>query len=822
MAKSVTQKRRREAEADQERRHDSEATGEDAPTTAPPSKKARVEERRSVFVRSLPSTATSEKLTEFFSEHFPVKHATVVTDPKTKESRGYGFVTFTDAEDAKAAKEKLDNGLFDGRRLRLDIAEPRHRPSASGSGKGGGGAAGAAAIATKKKREEDLAEARKAPKLIVRNLPWSIKTSEDLTNLFRMHGKVKFADLPQSKGKMSGFGFVTLRGRKNAENAIAAINGKTVDGRTLAVDWAVDKQTWDQQQLKEGNTSAEMTEKAEKKEKREGKGEKKEEKKEEKKGEKKEEEEEEDEDMRNFMKNVLHTLEDEEESDKEEDEEDEEKDEDEEDEDEEEEDEEDEEAGDDWEDEGSQKDEEDKEKEAPKKTFTTDNSTTLFIRNLPFTTSDEALKTHFSQFGAVRYARIVMDRATDRPAGTGFVCFFDGEVAQDCVRAAPRAAPASAAAASAAALGKRSVLQDERVDRDGRYTLDGRVLQVAQAVSKTEATQLATEGPGAQRVREKDKRRLFLLSEGTIAAGTPQHALLPPNEVQMREQSAKQRAAMVKSNPSLHLSLTRLAVRNIPRHIDSKGLKELARRAVVGFATDVKAGLREPLSREELSRGGQLDREAEQRRRAKGVGVVRQAKVVFESEQGSKVAESGSKNGKNSKTKDGEAAPVGRSRGYGFIEYWSHRWALTGLRWLNGHPVKSQDGAKTNRLIVEFAIENANVVARRKANEERSRNPRPRTEEGVEANGVDAAKGKFTGPGRDRKRDGKDGKDKTKNKAAQAAQSTRIHKAADEPKDADLVKPSKKQRTDAKLAMRQQIIGRKRLMRKKKGMARSG
>ena len=42
---------------------------------------------------------------------------------------------------------------------------------------------------------------------------------------------------------------------------------------------------------------------------------------------------------------------------------------------------------------------EEKEDEKPKKTLVTDNSTTLFIRNLPFTTLDADLKEHFNQFG---------------------------------------------------------------------------------------------------------------------------------------------------------------------------------------------------------------------------------------------------------------------------------------------------------------------------------------------------------------------------------------------------------------------------------------
>ena len=43
-----------------------------------------------------------------------------------------------------------------------------------------------------------------------------------------------------------------------------------------------------------------------------------------------------------------------------------------------------------------------------------------------------------------------------------------------------------------------------------------------------------------------------------------------------------------------------------------------------------------------------------------------------------------------------------------------------GLRWLNGHSVTSATGKK-QRLIVEFAIENAQVVQRRKEKEEKAR-----------------------------------------------------------------------------------------------------
>ena len=61
--------------------------------------------------------------------------------------------------------------------------------------------------------------------------------------------------------------------------------------------------------------------------------------------------------------------------------------------------------------------------------------------------------------------------------------------------------------------------------------------------------------------------------------------------------------------------------------------------AVVGFAEDVKAGTRQKLSKEELARGGPDMKEAERQRKLKGTGVVKQAKVVFETKEGTKVQE---------------------------------------------------------------------------------------------------------------------------------------------------------------------------------------
>jgi nucleolar protein 4 len=682
--------------------------------------------KKTLFVRSLPATATTEALTQYFSETFPIKHATVVLDPTTKQPKGYGFVTFADAEDAQRALTELNGSVFEGKKLKLEIAEPRKREIDEKVGK-----SVPIPSASKVQREsEKKRQETQPPKLIVRNLPWSINEPEQLAVLFRSYGKVKSAVIPKKGGRQAGFGFVVLRGRKNAEKAIEGVNGKEIDGRTVAVDWAVEKSVWEDLQQE----SSEVIGADDVNEEKEGPAAAGDE-----NGSDQEEADDSDDDLEEDDDISMADATDDSE----------------------------------LEDLGDDKAQAEDER----------NACTVFIRNLPFSATDESLYEHFTQFGPMRYARVVYDHETERPRGTAFVCFWKLEDAAACVREAPKHTD-QAPTRSSTGL-KHSVLEDENKDPSGKYTMDGRVLQISHAVSKREADKLTSEGSLRREARDKDRRRLFLLSEGTIPSNSPLYQKLSPVEVKMREASAKQRQKMVKENPMLHVSLTRLSVRNLPRSIDSKGLKALAREAVVGFATDVKKGLREPLSKEELTRSTDAMREAEKERKAKGKGVVKQAKIVFEGRDGSKIP---------------EKTGAGRSRGYGFVEYTSHRCALMGLRWLNGHSVgaspsvKETDPAeKRKRLIVEFAIENAQVVKRRQEKEEKWQrkdepDQQPRRRE-------DDRKSKKGGDKRGSKRKRSDDDEKSTDAGSKAASEDKAGK-------------------DNQLAKRNRIIAKKRMARR--------
>ncbi|OKL59242.1 hypothetical protein UA08_05735 [Talaromyces atroroseus] len=621
MAEVGNKRRRLSEDGTFESKEVEETLPEQTETMADPADEAPAKSklRRELFVRSLPASATTEKLTEFFSQSYVLKHATVVLDPETKQSRGYGFVTFADIEDAERALEEFNGAEFEGRKIKVEVAQPRKREIDENKGRSVPSAESEKLKAERQRQREQT----QPPRLIVRNLPWTIKDSDQLAALFRSFGKVKHAVVPKKGNVQAGFGFVVLRGRKNAEKALEAVNGKEVDGRTLAVDWAVEKSVWEEAQ--------QATEKKD----------------------------EDDDAMDVDGKEISPAKSSSDEVDVENDDE-----------------------GVDIE---SDEDEEEEEEEEE------------------------------GSFGPVRYARIVVDYETERPRGTGFVCFWKPEDAIACIKDAPKQTGVgnedSNSKKNASSI-KQSVLQNDTLDPTGRYTMEDRVLNVSRAVSKSAANKLTEEGVSRRTERDKDKRRLFLLTEGTITSNSSLYQKLAPSEIKMREDSLKQRQNLIKNNPTLHLSLTRLSIRNIPRSVTSKDLKALAREAIVGFAKDVKEGRRQPLSADEVSRGSEETKEDDKHRREKGKGLVKQAKIVFEGRDGSKIE---------------EKTGAGRSRGYGFIEYFNHRHALMGLRWLNGHVVQAKpsgDGEteKKKRLIVEFAIENAQVVKRRKEFQEKARN----------------------------------------------------------------------------------------------------
>lgn len=78
-----------------------------------------------------------------------------------------------------------------------------------------------------------------ASKLYVGGLAYSV-TEQQLEELFTEHGKVASAVIIKDRdsGQSKGFGFVEMSDDKEAKAAIAALNGKDFNGRSIMVNEA--------------------------------------------------------------------------------------------------------------------------------------------------------------------------------------------------------------------------------------------------------------------------------------------------------------------------------------------------------------------------------------------------------------------------------------------------------------------------------------------------------------------------------------------------------------------------------------------------------
>src|SRR5688572_25639134 len=76
-------------------------------------------------------------------------------------------------------------------------------------------------------------------KLFVGNISFNT-TENDLQDAFSAHGTVTEANLMMDRmsGRPRGFGFVTMSTPEEAEKAIQAMNGASIDGRNLTVNLA--------------------------------------------------------------------------------------------------------------------------------------------------------------------------------------------------------------------------------------------------------------------------------------------------------------------------------------------------------------------------------------------------------------------------------------------------------------------------------------------------------------------------------------------------------------------------------------------------------
>ena len=221
----------------------------------------------------------------------------------------------------------------------------------------------------------------------------------------------------------------------------------------------------------------------------------------------------------------------------------------------------------DGEDDGEGSDEEEKEGEEEKKSHDLKTghdvaeNKTVFVRNISFNSEEEDLKDMMAQnFGPVFFARLVMDRMTERPRGTGFVKFREPESAEKAVAASESA--------------------------DGLW-LDDRQIYAVVALSKEDADTRTEE---KKQKESKDSRNLHLAVEGLVRQGTQAGEGVSKSDLEKRAKVEKWKRHMLK-DLNTFISPTRLCFRNIPTSYSSDQLKKLIVKNVAKTAkiTECKA-----------------------------------------------------------------------------------------------------------------------------------------------------------------------------------------------------------------------------------------
>lgn len=88
-----------------------------------------------IFVGNLPFQVDERQLEDAFSPYGEIQELKVVTDRETGRSRGFGFITYSNGDEAKKAIAAMNDAMLEGRPLRVNLAE--ERKGGNGGDRGG-------------------------------------------------------------------------------------------------------------------------------------------------------------------------------------------------------------------------------------------------------------------------------------------------------------------------------------------------------------------------------------------------------------------------------------------------------------------------------------------------------------------------------------------------------------------------------------------------------------------------------------------------------------------------------------------------------------
>ena len=82
---------------------------------------------KKLFVGGLSWGTTDDGLRAAMERFGSLQEVKVITDRETGRSRGFGFVTFSEASDADQAISEMDGSELDGRTIKVNEAQEKER-----------------------------------------------------------------------------------------------------------------------------------------------------------------------------------------------------------------------------------------------------------------------------------------------------------------------------------------------------------------------------------------------------------------------------------------------------------------------------------------------------------------------------------------------------------------------------------------------------------------------------------------------------------------------------------------------------------------------
>ncbi|KAB1219984.1 28 kDa ribonucleoprotein, chloroplastic [Morella rubra] len=171
--------------------------------------------RTRLIAQNVPWTCTAEDIRSLFEKHGTVLDIELSMHNKTR-NRGLAFVTMGSPEEALTALNNLDSYEFEDRTLKVNYARAQKK---------------------KPSRSRPVQPNPVTFNLFVANLPYEAR-SKDLREFFNsgstnvVSAQVIFHENPR---KSSGYGFVSFKSKKDAEEALSAFQEKMFMGRPIRV-----------------------------------------------------------------------------------------------------------------------------------------------------------------------------------------------------------------------------------------------------------------------------------------------------------------------------------------------------------------------------------------------------------------------------------------------------------------------------------------------------------------------------------------------------------------------------------------------------------